>query len=89
MLQIKFIIIVLSIILQSSAAKSARKITVMLSKNENRSIQPFERLERKIIDNFAKKLNLGVEYIMANEVLNVAFNSEDSFEQFHQSIENL
>lgn len=89
MLQIKFIIIVMSIILQSSAAKSAQKITVMLSKNENGLTQHIEELERKIIENFAKKLNLRVEYIMADEILNVAFNSEDTFEKFHQSIENL
>lgn len=90
MLHIRFVLIALSLILQPSIfAKSVRNITVMLSNSENHANQAFERLERNIIEQFSRTLNLRVEYIMANEVLNVAFNSEDDFRKFRQSIEKL
>lgn len=90
MLQIRFVLITLSLILQPSIfAKSIRNITVMLSNSENHANQAFERLERNIIEQFARNQHLRVEYIMAIEVLNVAFNSEDNLRKFRQSIEKL
>lgn len=46
---------------------------------ENRSLKG---LEVDMIENFAKKIKLGIEYIVTNESLNGVFNSEDRAKGF-------
>lgn len=67
-------------------AKSVEKLTVMLSKNYPSVL---ERLEMEILENFKKKLNLKIEYIVVNETLNYVFNSKTRFNRFAKSDEYL
>lgn len=44
-------------------------------------------LDVKIINNFAKKYNLKINYVVTNENLNEAFNSENRVDNFLESIQ--
>lgn len=75
-------------------AKDEKKVTVMLSrtdasirrKNGNSALQ---RLEVKILENFAKKYKITIDYIVTNETLNFVFQSKTRSKRFSKSAKYL
>lgn len=71
---------------------SIRKITVMASVSkpfifhENKSLKG---MEIELINGFANKFELNVDYIVANESLKEVFNNVNRSNQFMQSTEHL
>lgn len=63
-------------------------ITVMVSQSkpfafyENHSLKG---LDVHIMENFANRFKLQIEYILTNETLNEVFSTNDRFEQFLQA----
>ena len=89
---LKLTIIILAVILQSSESKSLNKLTVMVSQSKPFAFHEngvLKGLDVNIVENFAKKLILKVNYILANESLNYVFSTEESFDKFAQSIHEL
>lgn len=75
-----FLVIILATL--TLVVDSKQKINVMVSRTESfldHSIEKraLERLEMKIIENFGMKFNLEIQYIVANQILNEAFSTED------------
>lgn len=84
--------IALAFILQSTEAKSSDKLTVMVSQAKPFAFHEngvFKGLDVNIVENFAQKMKLSVNYILANESLNYVFGAEKRFNEFSQSIRNL
>lgn len=78
---------------QSFPVWSKQKTTVLISKappsHTQSEMSPFERLDFQLIDSFAKKFNLDIEYIVTNETLNGIFVTKKRFEGFIKSIRGL
>lgn len=73
-------------------SKSIQKIKVMAShaipyviRGEN----SLRGLDVDIVENFAKKHELEIEYVMANQSLQEIFNTQDMIESFLQTIQDL
>lgn len=82
--------ILFGLILCSIEIKSEQKVKVMLS--QSKSIieneignQGIQRLDFEIIEKFAKKFKLKIEFIITNETLNEIFSDECFFQEFSQS----
>lgn len=70
------------------------RINVMVSQAEpfvfiDNATQKLNGLDVKIIENFAKRVNLQVNYIITNESLNEVFSTEKSLMHFLKLIKNL
>lgn len=82
------------LLLHSIETKPMRRISVMISESEpfashaNRP-QSFRGLDIKIMENFAKKLGLSIEYITTNECLNEVFSSKNHTDNLFRSIKHL
>ena len=89
MAPLKLAIIALVVILQLTEAKSLDKLTVMMSQANPFAFHEngvFKGLEVKIVENFAKKLKLNVNYILANESLNEIFLTDGRFENVTEAM---
>lgn len=77
---------------QSPALKSIRKITVMASQVHpyvfHDKQQSVRGLDVDIIENFAKRFNFDIEYVIRNKSLKEVFSSEELFDKFVQSIQD-
>lgn len=68
-----------------------KRITVMVSLAEpfaffDNKKQALDGLDVKIIENFGRKFDLKINYIVVNETLNEVFGSEDHFRSFMNSL---
>lgn len=81
--QLLLAIVILSFVFNPMEMKPAQTINVMFSRI-NRALH---RLDMEIVENFGKKFNLKIEYMMTNVTLNEVFNTKDRFEKFSQSPE--
>lgn len=75
---------------QSLNSNIMQKITVMGSHAKPYVFdgrQSIKGVDVDIIENFARKLNLKAEYIIADEPLGEVFSNEQHFENFSQSAE--
>lgn len=70
-----------------------QKTTVLISKppkfHDAHEMSPFERLDSVLIESFAKKYELDIEYIAANDTLNEMFGTENGFKKLLESIRGL
>ena len=88
MLQLKWSIVILIFTLKSFEMKPFQTITVMVSQSkpfafyENQSLKG---LEVDIIENFAKRRNAKIKYIVTDAPLKEVFSSEEHFTNFSQS----
>lgn len=94
MFHLKFVALILVIPTFIDAKQSLNKVTVMLSQTDppiHRKIgnSALQRLEVNILENFAKKFKLKIEYIVTNETLNFVFNSKTRFKRFSKSAKYL
>lgn len=76
--------VIFGLILCFIGIKSEQKIKVMFSQSkiENRGLH---RLDSKMIENFAKKFKLKIEFKTANETLNETFSNQTLFLKFSHS----
>lgn len=90
---LKLLIITLMLVAQSFQVESMHKTTVLISKttsfHSSQQMSALERLDLKIIETFAKKYKLEIEYIIANETLNEIFGSENGFKSLMKSMRGL
>lgn len=77
--------------IQPPSVWSMQKTTVLISKTPpfQREMLAFERLNLKLIEAFAKKFQLEIDYIAANETFSELFNTENRFKEFIKSIQGL
>lgn len=85
--------IVVMLVSQPSAVWSTQKTTVLIPKappfHSQRDMSALERLDFKLIETFAKKFKLDIEYITTNETLNEIFGTERGYNEFIRSIQGL
>lgn len=89
----KLIIIAVMVVAQLLTVASIDKITVLTSKprqfHDAHKMSAFERLDSKLIETFAKKYKLDIEYIVANDTLNEMFGTENGSKNLLKSIQGL
>lgn len=74
---------------ESSMHKTNVLISKPISFHSSHEMSPFERLDLKMIEMFAKKYKLEIEYITANETLNEIFGTEHGLRELIKSIRGL
>lgn len=84
---IKKLLVSLILFQHFSDVKSSYEITVMVSQTESFSFydsnkQSWNGLDIEIVENFAKKINATIKYIVSNESLNGIFSFEDRIKIF-------
>lgn len=76
-------IVILPLIFESSESKSISEISVMVSPSKPFAFYEnglFKGLDVNIVENFARKFKLKIQYILANESLNEIFLTEGDLE---------
>lgn len=89
----KSFIIFAALVAQQFTVGSMHKTTVLITKptqfHDAHEMSAFERLDLKLIETFAKKYKLEIEYITANETLNEMFGTEHEFKKLIKSTQGL